>query len=361
VPGEPRSETALAEIERLVRETFELWDVVRVGFSWRHYYLNHTYRIRNLSVQMAAAEGGDPDLLEMAAILHDITKRYDGEILTGPDGKRALDEEGFWRNEMVMPNRSNWVTELYDALELQGLIHHVSGAVLTDRVLGEYGFEAPYRETVAEVVRGHLKPENLGEAELNHRYRLVESRILYDADTIDPNVGLTAFYRNIQITAGSLLRRGATLDLEAYVRGLPRWVGMKDEFIRKMLTERGREIAAERQQRNRQLCAQLEDELAEFALNDAYGMLGCVRYLMTDAADPSLHRHARGLREEWLPQREQALADAGEARFDTAEVCRGVSAGGRAPGTHDRAAATESLERARGFIALLEAEIAGQS
>src|SRR5688572_19449034 len=73
----PKSTAALAQVEALVRETFELWDVVRVGFSWRHYYLNHTYRIRNLSVQMAAAEGGDPDLLEMAAILHDITKRYD--------------------------------------------------------------------------------------------------------------------------------------------------------------------------------------------------------------------------------------------------------------------------------------------
>jgi HD domain len=338
--SETRSSAALAEIERLVRETFALWDVVRVGFSWRHYYLNHTYRIRNLSVRMAAEEGGDPDLLEIAAILHDITKRYDGEILTGPDGKRVLDEEGFWRNEMVLPTRSNWVTQLYDQLELQGLIHHVSGAIITDRVLGEYGFEAPYRETVAEVVRGHLKPENLGQAEFDRRYRLVESRILYDADTIDPNVGLTAFYRNIQIHAGSLLRRGQAPDLEAYVRGLPRWVGMKEEFIGKMLTACGRELAAERQRRNQDICAQLQDELAAFTLNDAYGMLGCVRYLLTDADDPSLHRHARGLREEWLPQREQALA---EER------------------THDRAAAAESLERARGFIALLEAEIAGQS
>jgi len=337
---ESTSKAALAEVEALVRETFALWDVVRVGFSWRNYYLNHTYRIRNLSVQMAAAEGGDADLLEMAAILHDITKRYDGNILTGPDGKRVLDEEGFWRNEMIMPDRRNWVTELYDELELQGLIHHVSGAVITDRVLGEYGFEAPYRETVAEVVRGHLKPENLSEAEFKRRYRLVESRILYDADTIDPNVGLTAFYRNIQINAGGWLRRGVTPDLGEYIRGLPRWVNMKDEFIDKMTTQRGREIAAERQQRNRQLCAQLVDELEALALNEAYGMLGCVRYLMTDAEDPSLHRHARGLREQWLPEREQALA---------------------AERAYDRDAAAESLQRARGFIALLESEIAGQA
>jgi HD domain len=334
------AKATIGEIEALVRETFELWDVVRVGFSWRHYYMNHTHQIRNLSVQMAAAEDGDADLLEMAAILHDITKRYDGNILTGPDGKRELDEEGFWRNEMIMPNRSNWVTKLYDELELQGLIHHVSGAVITERVLGEFGFEAPYREKVAEVVRGHLKPTNLGQAEFNHRYRLIESRILYDADTIDPNVGLTAFYRNIQINAGGWLRKGETPDLEAYVRGLPRWVNMKDEFMDHMLTQRGREIVAERQQRNRQLCAQLESELASLALNETYGMLGCVRYLMTDAEDPSLHRHARGLREQWLPERELALV---EER------------------AHDRDAAAESLQRARGFIAQLESEIAGQA
>jgi hypothetical protein len=334
-----RSAAVLGQVEALVRETFELWDVVRVGFSWRHYYLNHTYRIRNLSVQMAAAEGADAALLEMAAILHDITKRYDGNILSGPDGKRVLDEEGFWLNEMVQPDRSNWVTKLYDELELKGLIHHVSGAVITDRVLGEYGFEASYREAVAEVVRGHLKPENLSEAEFNRRYRLAESRILYDADTIDPNLGLTAFYRNIQIHAGGLLRRGQSPDLEGYVKGLPRWVNMKDEFIGKMITQRGREIAAERQERSRRLCAQLQDELAAADLNAAYGMMGCVAYLMTDAADPSLHRHARGLRDAWLPQREAALA---EER------------------THDRGAAAESLERACGFITLLEGEIAGE-
>jgi hypothetical protein len=340
MPSQSENKALLAQVETLVRETFELWDVVRVGFSWRHYYLNHTYRIRNLSVQMAAAEGGDPDLLEMAAILHDITKRYDGNILTGPDGKRVLDEEGFWLNEMIMPDRSNWVTKLYDELELQGLIHHVSGAVITDRVLGEHGYEAPYREAVAEVVRGHLKPENLSEAEFNHRYRLVESRILLDADTIDPNLGLTAFYRNIQINAGGWHKRGVEPDMDAYIRGLSRWVNMKDEFIDKMLTHRGREIAAERQTRNRQLCAQLEAELDTFSLNEAYGMIGCIRYLMTDPEDPSLHRHARGLRDQWLPAREQALAD---------------------ERVHDRDAAAESLQRARGFIASLETEIAGQA
>ena len=327
----------IAEIDALLRETYALWSGVRVGFSWRHYYLNHTYRIRDLSLSMAEAEGGDPELLTVAALLHDITKRYDGEILKGPDGKAVLDEEGFWRNERVAPDGSNWVTRLYDELELSGLIHHVSGAVIAERVLEAYGYAAPYRETVAEVIRGHLKPESLSEAEMNRRYRLPETRVLYDADTIDPNMGLTALYRNIQIHTGGWLRRGETPDLEAYVRSLSRWVPTKDAFIAKLLTEQGREVAAERQRRNRRVCAELEAELADFDLNREYGLLGCIEYLMGDAHDPSLHRHANGLRESWLPAREAALADE-------------KSPEGPA----------ESLARARAFIALLEAEIAGE-
>lgn len=328
----------VARIDTLLQETYALWDRVRVGFSWRHYYLNHTYRIRDLSCGMAEAEGADPELLTVAALLHDITKRYDGEILKTPEGKNVLDEEGFWRNEMLAPDRSNWVTTLYDELELSGMIHHTSGAIITERVLQEYGYAGAYRETVAEVVRGHLKPEGLGEAEMARRYRLPESRVLYDADTIDPNVGLTAFYRNIQINAGFWLRRGETPDLEAYAGSLSRWVNSKDSFIDKLLTERGRQVAAERQSRNRALCAQLEAEIEEAAVNRQYGILGCVAYLMTDAEDPSLHRHARGLRETWLPSREAALAD---------------------ENGYERDRATESLGRARGFIANLEAEIAG--
>ena len=71
----------LTEIERLVRETFDLWDMLRVGFRWRHYSLNHTYRVTNLSVSMSVHEGADPYKLRCAGILHDITKPYDGEII----------------------------------------------------------------------------------------------------------------------------------------------------------------------------------------------------------------------------------------------------------------------------------------
>src|SRR4051812_22615333 len=62
----------IAALDQLVQETFALWDVTRVGFSWRHYYLNHTNRVKDLSISMAHGSGADPDLLEAAGILHDI-------------------------------------------------------------------------------------------------------------------------------------------------------------------------------------------------------------------------------------------------------------------------------------------------
>ena len=122
------------DIEELVIETFELWDVNRVGFSWRKYYLDHTRQVQNLSLRMARDLDADPEQLRVAAILHDISKRYDGAILKDPEGKSVLDSEGFWLNETVPPARFNWVTGLYDRLELHGQIHHVSGAVLTEHV-----------------------------------------------------------------------------------------------------------------------------------------------------------------------------------------------------------------------------------
>src|SRR5262249_29722709 len=159
------------------------------------------------------------------------------------------------------PARTNWVTELYDSLNLRGTVHHISGAVLTQAILAEYGVDADVRGAVSEVVRGHLKPSNLTDAEMERMYRLPETRILYDADTIDPNLGMGAFYRNIQINTGFALRQGKTLELRDYLGRIPGWVNSKDSFISHMLSGVGREVAAERQAHNRWLCYQIESEL----------------------------------------------------------------------------------------------------
>jgi putative nucleotidyltransferase with HDIG domain len=324
------------EIEQVVIHTFGLWDVTRIGFSWRKYYLDHTRQVQNLAMRLAADLDGDPEQLRYAAILHDITKRYDGAILKDTEGKNVIDQEGFWLNETVSPARGNWVTDLYDRLELHGQIHHVSGAVLTEHVLREYGLPESFVRPVAKVVRGHLKGKVPPEV-FDERYREVEVRILYDADTLDPNVGLTAFYRNIQINAGRALG-GEPVDLRAYVENLPRWVNMKDSFRDQMLTERGKEICDQRQARNREVVRLLHEELASEEVNRKYGLLGAVEYLFTNPEDPSLHEHAAGLRHAWLPERERLLADE------------------EAP---NRDQAIEALERSRRFVEMLEGEIAG--
>ena len=97
----------LAKLQSLAEETFLLWDQVRIGWSWRHYYLNHTLRVRALALELGKREGADPDVVAFAATLHDITKRYDGNVLMGPDGKRQVDKDGYWMTETLQPAREN--------------------------------------------------------------------------------------------------------------------------------------------------------------------------------------------------------------------------------------------------------------
>ena len=326
------------EIEQLVLDTFHLWDQTRQGFSWRKYYMNHTQRVLTLSCQMGADIGADTKQLAYAAILHDITKRFDGSIKRDDGGSAILDEEGFWLNETVSPARVNWITAAYDKMDLHGQIHHVSGATMTELVLREFGFEKSFVQPVAKIVRGHLKGKVPAEV-FEERYREPEVRLLYDADTIDPNVGYSAFYRNIQINAGRAHEKGEEIDLREYIQKLPKWVNSKDQFFEHMLTDRAREVCAARQQRNRETMEALNDELAEFELNRKYGLLGVVEFLLTNAEDPSLHEHATELADTWLPERERMLAD--EAEFD-ADL------------------AGEALGRARKFQHTLRQEIEGQ-
>lgn len=327
------------EIEEVVIDTFAQWDVTRVGFSWRKYYLDHTRQVQNLAMRMARDLGADEEQLRYAAILHDISKRYDGAILKNEEGKNVVDGEGFWLNETMRPARHNWVTDLYDRLGLQGQIHHVSGAILAEHVLREFDLPESFVRPVRKIVAGHLKGKVPPEV-FDERYKEVEVRILYDADTIDPNVGLTAFYRNIQINAGLALADGERMDLRRYVTSnIPRWIGMKDSFRDQMLTERGREICDERQQRNRTIHRQLEAELEDEPVNLKYGLLGTLDFLFTNPEDPSLHEHARDLRDQWLPERERWLSAENEL---------------------DRDSAGQALERSREFIRLLHGEITGE-
>jgi len=330
----------LKELETLVNDTFALWEHNRVGFQWRHYTWNHTLRVRALSMELGRQEGGDVKLLEVAGTLHDITKRYDGVILTDDNGQRILDHNGFWLNETLTPAGQNIVTELYNKHNLQGKVHHESGAVITENILAMYDFEPAFVQAATAIVLAHLKPMNLTAEDFNLLYSNIENQVLYDADTMDPNVGYTAFFRNIHIHAHFALQRG-NFDLEGYVRGLPRWINSKQEFVDKLLTESSREVAQARQDRNQQLFGQMVGELEDMEIHRKYGLLGVIEYFVSKTADPHFLNQLNYLQTEWLPKRRQWLAE-----------------GEKNESVRERAQA--AVNRVNDFLTLLERESKGE-
>lgn len=297
----------LAELEALVRETYQLWDENWVGFSWRNYTFDHVMRVRNLARTIAAREGGDLRALEFGATLHDVTKSFDGEILMR-DGKRVLDPDGFWLNEKLPPARRNRVTELYDELDLTGTVHHVSGAQIAVALLAERGYDPPFQEAVREIIHTHLKP---GEDSS------IAGRSLYDADTIDANIGLPAFYRNIRITIHRMeddyQRKGENLgaffaaNLRDYLGGylgerIPTWInGKRDDFIERLTTPSGRAAARARVDYLALEAKALVQELEAFEENVARGRLAIVKRFIDHRANPSLSEEIRYLRDSWAP------------------------------------------------------------
>jgi HD superfamily phosphohydrolase YqeK len=293
-------------LDALVRDTHLLWDQEWVGFSWRNYTYEHMQRVRGLAGTIGRAEGAHARVIQFAATLHDVTKSYDGEIIVGPDGKRVLDENGFWKNETLAPSRRNRVTELYDQLGLAGTLHNVSGGRIADALLDEIGFAPEFRGRVDRAIQEHLMAGS--DASL-------EGKALYDADTIDANIGLPAFYRNIQISMHGqdrqYARRGESFVewlranlpeyLDSYFKErIPAWVeGKQRDFVPKMTTESGRRVAEQRIERLRRINAELVEELE--ALEDAleHGRMAVVRYFMEHRSNPQLTQQLAVLEQQW--------------------------------------------------------------
>lgn len=287
----------IAALEQEVAQTFGLWDKAWVGFSWRAYYLNHTQRVRALCRTMSGLEDADPLVLDLSALLHDITKCYDGETLTDATGKRILDGDGFWRNQPLPPacGRRSRVTDLYDTLALKGTLHSVSGSRIASELLASSGVAEGVVSRVARSIRDHVRPPTMPVDDWP-----VESRVLLDADTLDANMGLVAFYRNVQIRFHRTQQQGGPVDLREYVSYLPTWLEMKEGFVDRMATVTGKRLAIERQERNRLVYQWLREELADFEENRQHGVLAIIA-LFVDANDaPDLETQRRHLNTTWL-------------------------------------------------------------
>ncbi|MBM3239490.1 HD domain-containing protein [Candidatus Poribacteria bacterium] len=337
----------LKELEDLTVETFSLWDHNRVGFQWRHYTLNHTLRVRDMCLELGRKEGADLTQLAFAATLHDITKKYDGKILADEKGNRVLDEYGFWVNETLLPNpnKSNIVTKLYSENNQQGTVHSVSGAFIAKKLLESYGLPDDFNDAVSSIIRAHVRPPKLTPEQYDELYGKVESRILYDADTMDANVGYTAFYRNVHIHSYGAIQRGG-FDLSAYVDNLPRWIDTKYSFVDDLLTESGRDIGAKRQERNKTLYQMLSEEKQHFDLNLKYGLLGVIDYFVKGAEDvsgtddPNCREQMSYLERKWIPERKEW------AQKENGDIQKLVQ---------------QSINRVVDFCNLMEAECSGKA
>jgi len=296
----------IQQIEMLLRETYDLWDPGWVTFNWRNYTYDHVQRVRGLAMSLAAQENGDPIVTELAALLHDLTKPYDGEYATGPDGKRLVDERGFWYNELRLPVRSNAVTHLYDELGLAGRLHNESGAELAQRLLADQGVTSDIVAQVAAVIADHLIPP----ADAS-----VEARCLYDADTIDANIGLPAFVRNIYINLHFYDQRRAPGEppiaetlaadplrfLGPYIHeNLPRWArGKRQDFVPKLTTDAGRAFATARLDRLDALFGELGADLAALTPGADHSRIDLMLHFMRHTDDPSIWAETERLCDAW--------------------------------------------------------------
>jgi hypothetical protein len=288
-------EATIAELDALVAETHQLWDEEWVGFSWRNYTHEHMRRVRGLAGTIAGAEGAERRVVSLAATLHDVTKSYDGEILTGSDGKRVIDENGFWRNETLRPARTNVVTATYDRLGLAGSVHHVSGGAIARVLLEARGFAGELIDGVEQAIIEHLVATPASS---------VAGRCLYDADTIDANVGMPAFYRNIQISMRAQdaqfaargesfrdwLRENLGMFLDSYLRErIPTWIeGKARDFVPKLMTDTGRAVASERLERLSSAVSLMVSELGDLDHAREHGSIRVVEAFMTRRTNPRL-------------------------------------------------------------------------
>jgi HD superfamily phosphodiesterase len=293
------------ELDALVRDTYQLWDHEWVGFSWRNYTYDHVHRVRWLALSLAADEGADTRPLDVAALLHDITKSYDGEIVMR-DGARVLDEQGFWRNAFLPPAHANHATDLYRFLDLAGTLHSESGACVADALLAERGYDPAFRAHVGEIIRSHLRVTEASSP---------EGRCLYDADTIDANIGHPALYRNIQISMHLLEQQlaadGATLgafldgNLHAYLeemvcRKWPDWVdGKLHTFVDRMTTDAGRRRALARIERIRASLAVMQDEMRDVGTALVDGYLAPIAAFMRGSRNPVMPDELAQLEARW--------------------------------------------------------------
>jgi len=186
-------------------------------------------------------------------------------------------------------------------------LHNESGAALAERLLAEHGVATGVRARVAETIRHHLVPPTDAP---------IESCCLSDADTIDANLGLPAFVRNIYInlhfydtrkapeaaSIAQVLAQDPLGFLRPYItENLPRWnAGKRRDFIPKLLTQAGRDLSLARLERLDGVFAALAAELDNYEAHSRHNRLAIVLHYMNHQDDPSIASETDYLANDWL-------------------------------------------------------------
>lgn len=197
------SHDVIRELDRRVAERLVNWPTEWQGYHWPGYTLDHTYRVRNLSLDMGRRTGADAFVLDAAALLHDIAKP------AGDD-------------------------------------HAAVGARESEGILKELGVGERERAAICSAVATHVG--------LAGEQDPIENRILADADYIDANFGLIAVWRYITI-------RGHRRDpLDVQVREMESWLAKRVDAVARLGCELGRTIGAARYERMTTFCSRLGAE-----------------------------------------------------------------------------------------------------
>ena len=190
----------IARLQEIISDRLGNWPPQWEGFHWPGYTYEHTLRVRNLALTLGQREGADPEVVQPAALLHDICKA---------DGRE----------------------------------HATIGAEAAVPILRELGLPEDLVEQIRFAIATHSGD--------NTREHPAENRCLGDADLIDANFGYVATWRFITIRAGHQSNLQETVDQ------MVAWLPKKDELMSLLRTDAGLACAQERSRAMHGFCGEI--------------------------------------------------------------------------------------------------------
>lgn len=212
----------ISHLEQTISDRLGNWPPQWEGFHWPGYTYEHTLRVRNLALALGKKEGADPEVVEPAALLHDICK-------------------------------------------MDGREHATIGAEVAVPIMRDLGLPEDLVEQIRYAIATHS-----GDNTPEHP---AENRCLGDADLIDANFGYVATWRFITIRAG----RESTI--QDTVDQMIEWLPKKDELMTLLRSEAGLACAQERSRAMHAWCGEIRE-----AFDGGAATRGGVRQLVEHVA-----------------------------------------------------------------------------